>query len=182
MYAGHHPGPRSRRRPRAPRLRSGRGPSAPGTDTNVGGKVGSAQGAPQHRFGSSAPAAPRVAAAAMAATALCCAALAPMMAPVASAAPAARAAGTCGSVRAGHDEALRITVVMGAVSCAEARTAARNYISGKGTFHGPSNGPRSAQYITLPKGWRCSVIHGGSASCGRNSQTRPTEAIGFELR
>jgi hypothetical protein len=75
-----------------------------------------------------------------------------------------------------------ITIFHGPVTCAQARAAAKNYSAGRGTFHGPANGPRSDQSITLPGGWRCSVIEQGGASCVRGGSRRsPREAIGFVL-
>lgn len=57
----------------------------------------------------------------------------------------------------------------GRVSCAEARRIYRCYTVAfkacHGRFHGPLPGPRSKQYDTFAGGWRCTVIHGGTADC-----------------
>jgi hypothetical protein len=75
-----------------------------------------------------------------------------------------------------------VTVLHGPVTCAMAREAAKDYLAGRSTFHGPPEGPRSAQYITLPHGWRCSVIEQGGAACTRGGSLRaPRELIGFVL-
>jgi hypothetical protein len=74
-----------------------------------------------------------------------------------------------------------VSIFHGRLSCAQARTVAKSYVHG-GTFHGPINGPRSAQYLTLPGGWRCSVIEQGGASCARGgTRANPSELIGFTL-
>jgi hypothetical protein len=66
------------------------------------------------------------------------------------------------------------------VTCAQARAAVKNYVSGHGKFHGPPNGPRAKQYVTLPGGWRCSVLEQGGAACQRGGTRRdPREEIGF---
>jgi hypothetical protein len=93
--------------------------------------------------------------------------------------PAAAGSRSCGTVRAGHDAA-RVTIFRGRVSCVQARRASKDYISGRGTFHGTPNGPRSKQYVTLPGGWRCSVIEQGGAACTRGgSSLKPRDMIGF---
>jgi hypothetical protein len=99
-----------------------------------------------------------------------------------SATPAAAAAErSCGTVRAGRNAA-RVTILHGPVSCTQARAASKNYIAGHSTFHGPVNGPRSGQYITVPGDWRCSVIEGGAAVCTRGgSRVNPREMIGFSV-
>jgi hypothetical protein len=76
----------------------------------------------------------------------------------------------CGTVVRGHDQ-VRVTILGGQVSCGQARQAARSYIAGEGTFHGPPGGPRSKQYVTLPRGWRCGVIEQGSVTCSRTGAT-----------
>ena len=97
-----------------------------------------------------------------------------------SATPAA-ANRSCGSLPGGAAPRV-VTIFHGPVSCAQARRAARDYIAGNSKFHGPVNGPRSDQYITLPGGWRCSVIEQGGAACERGgSRLNPHEQIGFIL-
>jgi hypothetical protein len=96
------------------------------------------------------------------------------------AAPAA-AERSCGTLPGGPAPRV-VTIFHGPVSCAQARGAAKDYIAGRSTFHGPVNGPRSDQYITLPGGWRCSVIEQGGAACVRGgSRLNPHEQIGFIL-
>jgi hypothetical protein len=91
-----------------------------------------------------------------------------------SATPAAANRG-CGAIGGGHQPVPRtVTIYRGRLSCAQARMVAKGYISGRGTFHGPVNGPRSDQYVTLPGGWRCSVIEQGAADC-----TRGGALVGF---
>jgi hypothetical protein len=76
----------------------------------------------------------------------------------------------CGTVTKSSDQ-IRVEILSGPVSCLQARQAAGSYAAGEGTFHGPVNGPRSQQYVTLPNGWRCGVIEQGSVSCGRGGST-----------
>jgi hypothetical protein len=95
--------------------------------------------------------------------------------------PAAAAERSCGTLPGGPVPRT-VTILHGPVTCPEARAAAKEYSTGEGTFHGPKNGPRSAQYITLPGGWRCSVIEQGGAACARGgSRSNPREQIGFIL-
>jgi hypothetical protein len=97
-----------------------------------------------------------------------------------SAVPAA-AERSCGTLPGGPAPRT-VTIFHGPVSCAQARAAAKDYSTGRSTFHGPVNGPRSDQYITLPGGWRCSVIEQGGASCSRGGSPRnPRDLIGFVL-
>jgi hypothetical protein len=63
----------------------------------------------------------------------------------------------------------QVTVLKGHVRCGTARRALRDFLNGKGTLHGPPNGPQVDQYWTLDGGWRCghgtggvACIHGGS--------------------
>jgi hypothetical protein len=77
---------------------------------------------------------------------------------------------SCGTTRiafgAGHGSGpVRLTVLRGRVSCAQTRTAMRNYFGGHGTLRGPANGPRSQQTIVLPGGWRCGPLEQGIARC-----------------
>ena len=78
--------------------------------------------------------------------------------------PAGAATRSCGTVTAGHQK-VSVMISRGPVTCTRSRAAAKTYISGRGTFHGPANGPRADQYVTLPGGWRCSVIEQGSVTC-----------------
>lgn len=74
----------------------------------------------------------------------------------------------CGSIVGGHQPVPRtVTIYSGRLSCARARAVAKSYINGRGTFHGPRSGPRSAQYVTLPGGWRCGVVEQGAVGCRR---------------
>lgn len=79
-------------------------------------------------------------------------------------APAAASTRSCGTVTA-KGQAVSVSIGRGRVSCAQARGVAKSYISGRGTLHGPSNGPRADMYVTIPGGWRCSVIEQGGAGC-----------------
>ncbi len=103
-----------------------------------------------------------------------------------SAVPAA-AERSCGTVRGetvrgGISPAARVTILRGRVSCAQARTAAKDYTVGPSTHHGPVNGPFSEQYITLPGGWRCTLVTGEVASCTRGgSSLNPRDEIGFNF-
>jgi hypothetical protein len=93
-----------------------------------------------------------------------------------SAAPAA-ASRSCGALPGGPVRRA-VTIYRGSLSCGRARSVAKSYAHG--TFHGPVNGPRSAQYVTIPGGWRCSVIEQGGAGCVRGgSRSNPREQIGF---
>jgi hypothetical protein len=78
---------------------------------------------------------------------------------------------SCGALPGGPAPRI-VTIFHGSMSCAQARSVAKSYAHG--TFHGPVNGPRSDQYVTIPGGWRCSVIEQGSAACSRGR-----ELIGF---
>ena len=80
----------------------------------------------------------------------------------------AMAARSCGTVAKG---AVRVTIARGPESCAQARGVAKSYIAGRGTFHGPPNGPRADQYVTIPGGWRCSVVEQGSVGCFKGGST-----------
>jgi hypothetical protein len=62
---------------------------------------------------------------------------------------------SCGALPGGPAPRV-VTIFHGSMSCAQARSVAKSYAHG--TFHGPVNGPRSDQYVTVPGGWRCSVI------------------------
>jgi len=93
--------------------------------------------------------------------------------------PAAAASRSCGALPGGPAPRV-VTIYRGAVSCTQARNVAKSYAHG--TFHGPVNGPRAAQYITVPGGWRCSVIEQGGATCVRGgSKLDPRDEIGFIL-
>jgi hypothetical protein len=86
---------------------------------------------------------------------------------VLSATPAA-ATRSCGTIGGGGQPVPRtVAIYKGRLSCAQARAVAKSYVNGRGTFHGPASGPRSKQYITLPGGWRCSVLEQGGAACRR---------------
>ena len=94
--------------------------------------------------------------------------------------PAAASRG-CGTLPGGVAPR-RVTILRGPVSCTQARAAAKDYIAGRGSFHGPASGPRAAQYVTLSGGWRCSVIEQGGAVCARDGSRRdPREQIAFVL-
>jgi hypothetical protein len=82
----------------------------------------------------------------------------------------AMAARSCGTVTA-KGAAVRVTLARGPESCAQARGVAKSYISGRGTFHGPPNGPRAEQYVTIPGGWRCSVVEQGAVGCFKGGST-----------
>lgn len=85
-------------------------------------------------------------------------------------ATSAGASRSCGSINRGGEPVPRtVEILSGPLSCAAARAVAESYVSGRGTFHGPPNGPRSNQYITLPGRWRCSVVEQGGAACRRGS-------------
>ena len=99
--------------------------------------------------------------------------------------PANAAGRSCGTVHGGgttvsEAPVWRVEIGRGPVTCAQARAAVKNYVSGHGKFHGPPNGPRAKQYVTLPGGWRCSVLEQGGAACQRGGTRRdPREEIGF---
>jgi hypothetical protein len=98
--------------------------------------------------------------------------------------PANAAGRSCGTVHGGGSTGNGGPVVRvetdGPVTCAQARAAVRNYVAGHGKFHGPPNGPRAKQYVTLPGGWRCSVIEQGGADCQRGgTRQNPREEVGF---
>ena len=83
---------------------------------------------------------------------------------------------SCGTVTATR-QTVRVTVVRGRVSCAQARGLARSYICGHGTFHaGPS---QAATYITIPGGWKCSTEGMAGAGCisGRSNYLNPRDVI-----
>jgi hypothetical protein len=103
---------------------------------------------------------------------------------VATPAAASRSCGTVRgeTVRGGIIPAARVTILRGRVSCAQARTAAKDYKVGPSTHHGPANGPSSEQHITLPGRWRCTLISGEVASCSRGgSSLNPREVIVFSF-
>lgn len=77
---------------------------------------------------------------------------------VASSADAAR---SCGTVRAG-DYRYKITIERGVVSCPKARGVLRAFLRGKGTLHGPVNGPAAKQSWKLRRWW-CGHGAGGGA-------------------
>jgi hypothetical protein len=75
---------------------------------------------------------------------------------------------SCASVAgAGHTWA--VTVDRGFVSCRAARKVLRAFIHGKGSFHGPKNGPAHKQYWAL-YGWRCGRGN-GAVDCIRHGHS-----------
>jgi hypothetical protein len=73
------------------------------------------------------------------------------------------------STLAGPGASFYVTVYKDPVVCRTARPVLRDFLNGKGTRHGPANGPLADQYWTLDGGWRCghgagggACIHGGS--------------------
>jgi hypothetical protein len=90
----------------------------------------------------------------------------------AQAVPAAHTASrSCGTVRA-EGVTFTVTISRGAVPCKTARTVLQAFMSGKGTLHGPPNGPAFQQTWTLD-GWSCGHGTGGGA-CIRGGATYRT--------
>jgi hypothetical protein len=87
------------------------------------------------------------------------------------AAPVAAGSRRCGSFRA-QGARFDVTVLRGHVSCAAARHALRDFLSGKGKMHGPPNGPADKQTWTVD-GWTCGYGTGGGA-CIRSGRTYKT--------
>jgi hypothetical protein len=57
-----------------------------------------------------------------------------------------------------------VTIVRGPeVKCSTAGSVLHDFLSGKGTLHGPVNGPAYLQTWALPHGWRCGHGTGGGA-------------------
>jgi hypothetical protein len=83
---------------------------------------------------------------------------------IAFTATAAAAMRSCGAITV-KGQRVSVTIARGTVSCAQARGVARSYVSGHGTLHGSPSGPRADMYVTLPGGWRCSVVEQGGAAC-----------------
>ena len=76
-------------------------------------------------------------------------------------APAAAPAATrsCGSFRL-DGTTFAVTIEKGHATCATARMVLRAFLSGKGTLHGPPNGPSYKQTWSL-YGWSCGHGAGG---------------------
>ena len=79
-----------------------------------------------------------------------------------SGASASRSCGTFTTSNNGVTSTYAATVLRGNVRCRVTRRVLRAFASGKGTLHGPVNGPAVAQSWTL-FGWRCGHGAGGGA-------------------
>jgi hypothetical protein len=76
------------------------------------------------------------------------------------AAQPAYASRSCGSIGGYH-----VTITRGSVSCAKARTVAKEWQSGKGVTHRVS--AYTLWYTSLPGGWDCSTLNMGHVGCVR---------------
>jgi hypothetical protein len=77
------------------------------------------------------------------------------------AATPASASRSCGSVQEYH-----VTVTRGSVSCAKARTVAKEWETSKGVTHRfPAY---TLWYFAFPGGWDCSTLNMGHVGCARD--------------
>jgi len=85
-----------------------------------------------------------------------------VLAPTASASPTVHeATRSCADIRAAGST-FTVTIDKGNVSCSTARKVLRAVLSGKGTEHGPTDGPQADQSWTVD-GWSCGHGAGGGA-------------------
>jgi hypothetical protein len=78
----------------------------------------------------------------------------------------AEAKKSCGTFRA-HGSTYRVKVARGHVRCHRARHVLHDFFNGRGTMHGPANGPAYKQWWAVD-GWRCGYgAGGGGCSRGR---------------
>jgi hypothetical protein len=82
--------------------------------------------------------------------------------------PVAARSRACGAIRARNTTFL-VTVRRGSVTCATAQHVLSDFLHGRGTMHGPKNGPAYRQWWSVD-GWRCGYgAAGGGCSHGRAS-------------
>jgi hypothetical protein len=67
----------------------------------------------------------------------------------------------CGTFRA-EGQTFSATRLRGSVTCRRTRHILRDFFDGKGTMHGPPNGPAYKQWWSVD-GWRCGYGAGGGA-------------------
>jgi hypothetical protein len=85
-----------------------------------------------------------------------------VLAPAASASPTVHeATRSCADIRS-EASTFTVTIEKGNVSCSTARKVLEAFMSGKGTEHGPPDGPQADQTWTVD-GWSCGHGAGGGA-------------------
>jgi hypothetical protein len=78
----------------------------------------------------------------------------------------ASSATSCGRIQA-HGFTFNVTVGSGRVSCREARSTMKAFLSGGGTEHGGPSSPSFKKTWTLHGGWRCGFGTGGGGCTRR---------------